>query len=127
MSDQARPIERARFLSGEAFPDDERRGRPSAQEPRGERQRKAHRRRPVRRPSGRDLMQGIVRKPAAESGVEHARERQAPRGPLAWPAGLRLDLSDGAPETRHPLRSAAWRHPARFLYVRIMFLFWTRE
>ena len=60
-------------------------------------------------------MQGVVREPAAESGIEARARRQAPRGPLAWPARLRLDLSDDAPQTRHPLRSAAWRHSVRVL------------
>src|SRR5579872_7597134 len=103
-------MERAPFMGRKAFADDERRGRPKAQEPRGERQREAHRRRPVRGLSRRDLMQAVVGEPAAEGGIERARKRQAPRGPLAWAAGFRLDLGDGAPETRQRFRSAAWRH-----------------
>jgi hypothetical protein len=60
-------------------------------------------------------MQGVVRKSTAEGGIECAREGQAPRGPLAGRAGFSLDLGDGAPQTRHPLRSAAWRHSVRVL------------
>ena len=115
MRGEARPVERAPFLSREAFANDKRRGWPPAQEPRGERQRKAHRRRPVLRLGRGDLVQGVVREPAAERGIERARKWQALPGPLARPAGLRLDLGDGAPETRHPLRSAAWRHSVRVL------------
>ena len=115
MSDQARPIKRARFLSREAFADDERRSRPPAYEPRGERQRKTHRYRSVRRLSGHDFMQSVVCEPAAKRRIERARERQAPRWPLALRAGFSLDLGDGAPQTRHPLRSAAWRHSVRAL------------
>ena len=125
MGDQARPIEGARLLSGEAFADQERRGRPPVQEPRGERERKAHRRRPVLRLGGRDLMQAVVREPAAEGGVERAPERETPRGALArgasaGRAGFGLDLGDGAPQTRHPLRSVAQRHPVHILYVRLI-------
>src|SRR5580704_8549698 len=72
-------------------------------------------------------MQGVVGEPPAESGIERARKRQAPRGPLAHRAGLRLDLSDGAPQTRHPLRSAAWRHSVRVLSFVICSCFWTKK
>ena len=75
VGDQARPIERPRLLRGEAFADQQRRGWPPVQEPRGERKRKAHRRRPVLRLCRRDLMQAIVCKPAAEGGIERAPER----------------------------------------------------
>ena len=60
-------------------------------------------------------MQGVIRKPAAKGGIERAREGQAPSEPIARRAGFRLDLSDDALETRHPLRSAAWRHSVRVL------------
>ena len=125
MRDKARPIERARFLIGEAFAHDESRGWPPAQEPSGQRQRKAHGRRSVCWSSRGNLMQSVVRKPSAEGGIERASERKPPREPLARRAGFSLDLSDDALETRHPLRSAAWRHSVRVPQVRILFLFWT--
>ena len=119
MRGEARPMERARLLIGEALADDEGRGLPPAQEPRGERERKAHRRRPVLRLCRDDLMQGVAGEAAAQRGIEGAHKGQAPRGPVARGAarraGFRLDLGDDAPETRHPLRSAAWRHSVRAL------------
>src|SRR5208337_4613640 len=45
-------------------------------------------------------MQGVVREPAAEGGIERARERQPPPGALARSPGFSLDLSDDAPQTR---------------------------
>ena len=64
-------------------------------------------------------MQGVAGEAAAQRGIEGARKGQAPRGPVARGAarraGFRLDLGDDAPETRHPLRSAAWRHSVRVL------------
>ena len=64
-------------------------------------------------------MQGVAGEAAAQRGIEGAREREPPRGPVARGAarraGFRLDLGDDAPETRHPLRSAAWRHSVRVL------------
>ena len=120
-------MERARLLIGEAFADDEGRGRPLAQETRGERQRKAHRRRPVLRLSRGDLMQGVAGEAAAQRGIEGARERKPSRGQAARRPGLRLDLSDDAPQTRHPLRSAAWRHPVRVLSFVICSCFGPKE
>ena len=72
-------------------------------------------------------MQGVVLKAAAKGGIEGAREREPTRGPLVRRAAFRLDLGDDAPQTRHPLRSAAWRHSGLVLYVRSLFLFWTEK
>ena len=55
-------------------------------------------------------MQAVVREPAAKGGVERAPERQPPRGASARRAGFSLDVGDGAPQTRHPLRPVARRH-----------------
>src|SRR5271168_3108733 len=77
-------------------------------------------------------MQAVVREPAAKGGVERAPEREAPRralarGAFAGRAGLSLDLGDGAPQTRHPLRPVARRHSVCILWVRSLFLFWTER
>src|SRR5215469_5187565 len=76
-------------------------------------------------------MQAVVREPAAEGGIERTPEREA-RGAFdrrtdAGRTGFSLDLGDDAPQTRHPLRSAARRHSVCVLLVRYLFLFWTER
>jgi hypothetical protein len=60
-------------------------------------------------------MQGVVREPAAEGGIERARERQPPAGAFTRSPGFSLDLSDDVPQTRYPLRSVARRHSVHTL------------
>ena len=97
-----------------------------AQESRGERQRKAHRRRPVLRPGRGDLMQGVAGEPAAQSGIERAREREPSRGPPAGrPASASISamarLRRAIPSALPPgdIRSASCSSH--------LFLFWPKE
>ena len=90
-------------------------------EARGERQRETHRRRPVAGRGGRDLVQRVAGKPAAERAIERAGQRKPSRSARLRRPRTSLDLGDGAPQTRHPLSPVAPRHPIRTLYVRTLF------
>ena len=94
MRGEARPVKRARLALREPFADKQRGRRPLLQEPRGERERKSRRRRPVGRLGRGDLVQGVVSQAPAEGRIERARKREASRGALE---SCPLDLSDGAP------------------------------
>ena len=89
MRGEPRPMERAQLLIGEALADDEGRGRPPAQETRGERERKAHRRRPVLRLCRDNLMQGVAGEAAAQrkSKAREAGAAERAGRPVGRPPG----------------------------------------
>ena len=126
MRDEARPIERARFLIGEAFADDEGRGRPLAQE--------TARRAPAQSPSPpprprlsrRDLMQRVVRKAAAKRRIERARERKrrAGRSPAGRPSASISAMARRDAPSPPPCRLATFGPRP---IVRHLFLFWTEN
>ena len=103
MSDEARPIERARFEVREALADQERRSRTTVEKAGRERERESHRHGPVRRRGRDDLMQPVLSEPAAKDGIEGARKgaRRAARASISERnARFRFDLGDDATQMR---------------------------
>ncbi len=65
MSDETRPVERARLEAGEMLADQERRSGTTGEKARREREREARRRRPIGGRGRDDLMQAVHGKSAA--------------------------------------------------------------
>jgi hypothetical protein len=92
------PIKSARLARAKILADQQRRlrTRRGRGEPRRQGQSETHRRRPVARLRGRDLVQSIVGQPAAQRPVEGARQRKPQRRARRSGPGMSLDSGDGA-------------------------------
>jgi hypothetical protein len=98
MRGKSRPIKSARLARAKILADQQRRlrARRGRGEPRRQSQSETHRRRPVARLRGRDLMQGIVGQSAAKRPVERARQGKPQRRARRGGPGMSLDSGDGA-------------------------------